>query len=85
MARRLELPSSLSAQQALLLEKLPGWNASQLEKILKSLEKKRIVILTYVNPTDRKIYLERLSAIPVLNDKEKVLWLRLRHFALAVS
>jgi len=85
MARRLELPSSISAQQTLLLEKLPDWDASQLEKKLKSLEKKRIVVLTYVNPNDRRIYLERLSAIPVLDDKEKVLWLRLRSLVSAVS
>lgn len=32
MARHLEVPSSLTAQQAILLEKLLGWDKSQLEK-----------------------------------------------------
>ncbi len=78
MARPLELPSSLTAQQAMLLEKLPGWNTNQLEKKLKSLEKKHIVMLTNNSSTVRKIFLERLSAIPDLDDKEKLFWLLLR-------
>ncbi len=80
MARHLELPSSLTAQQAILLEKLPGWDKSQLEKKLQSLEKKSIAVLTNISSTDRRIYLERLSAIPTLDDKEKKLWLLLRTF-----
>ncbi len=80
MALHLELPSSLTIQQALLLEKLLGWEKSQLEKKLQSLEKKGIVLLTNNSSTDRRIYLERLSTIPTLDDKEKKLWLLLRTF-----
>jgi len=80
MARHLELPSTLKAQQAILLEKLTGWNESQLEKKLKSLEVKGIVTFTNNSSIDRRISLERLSAIPDLDDKEKKLWLRLRTF-----
>jgi len=80
MARHLELPSSLTIQQALLLEKLPGWEKSLLEKKLLSLEKKGIVLLTNTSSTDRRIYLERFSTIPSLDDKEKKLWLLLRTF-----
>jgi len=80
MARHLELPSSITAQQAILLEKLPSWDKSQLEKKLQSLEKKGIAVLTNYSSTDRRIYLERLSAIPTLDDKEKKLWLLLRTF-----
>ncbi len=80
MARHLDLPSSRTAQQAILLEKLPGWDNSQLEKKLQSLEKKGIAVLTNNGSTDRRIYLERLSTIPTLDDKEKKLWLLLRTF-----
>jgi len=80
MIRHLELPSSLTAQQAALLEKLPGWDKSQLEKKLQFLETKGIVVLTNNSSTDRRIYLERLSGIPTLDDKEKKLWLLLRTF-----
>ncbi len=80
MAQHLEVPSPLSAQQTTLLEKLPGWNESQLEKKLKSLEAKGIVTFTNNSSSDRRIYLERLSSIPDLDDKEKQLWLLLRTF-----
>ena len=80
MIRYLELPSSFTAQQAALLEKLPGWDKSQLEKKLQSLEKKGIAVLTYNSPTGRRIALERLSVSPTLDDKEKKLWLLLRAF-----
>ena len=80
MARHLELPSSLKAQQAILLNKLPGWDESQLEKKLHSLESKGIVVVTNHSSADRRITLERLSAIPTLDTKEKTLWLLLRTF-----
>ncbi len=80
MARHLELPTTIATQQAVLLEKLTGWNESQLEKKLKSLEAKGIVTFTNNSSIDRRIYLERLSAIPDLDDKEKKLWLLLRTF-----
>jgi hypothetical protein len=80
MTRRLEIPSTLTAQQSVLLEKLPGWDESQLEKKIQSLERKGIAVLIYNSSTERRIVLERLSAIPDLDDKEKQLWLRLRTF-----
>jgi predicted transcriptional regulator len=80
MTRHLEIPSTLTAQQAVLLEKLPGWDKSQLEKKLKSLEAKDIVTFTNNSSIDRRIYLERLSAIPDLDGNEKQLWLLLRTF-----
>jgi predicted transcriptional regulator len=80
MTRRLEIPSTLTAQQAVLLERLTGWSESQLEKKLKSLEAKGIVTFINNSSIDRRIYLERLSEIPDLDDKEKQLWLRLRTF-----
>ncbi len=46
MIRHLELPSTLKARLAILLENLMGWNAAQLEKKLKSLEAKGIVTFT---------------------------------------
>ena len=81
MARQLELPSTLIAQRAILLEKLVGWSESQLEKKLRSLEAKGIATFIHNSSIDRRISLERLSAIPALDDKEKKLWLLLRTFA----
>ena len=80
MTRPLEIPSTLTAQQAVLLEKLPGWDKSQLEKKMQSLARKGIAVLINNSSTERRIVLERLSAIPDLDDKEKQLWLRLRTF-----
>jgi|GEM_PF-3412543 len=80
MTRRLDIPSALSAQQAVLLEKLPGWDISQLEKKIQSLARKGIAVLIHNGSTERRIVLERLTAIPDLDDKEKQLWLRLRTF-----
>ncbi len=80
MDRHLELPSSITAQQAMMMEKLPGWNITQLEKRLKSLKKKRIVMLSNTSSTGRRIFLERLAAIPDLDEIEIELWLLLRSF-----
>jgi hypothetical protein len=80
MTRRLEIPSALTAQQAVLLEKLPGWDNSQLEKKIQSLERKGIAVLINNSSNERRIVLERLSTIPALDEKEKQLWLRLRTF-----
>ena len=80
MAGHLELPSSLKAQQAILLNKLPGWDEPQLEKKLQSLESKQIVVLTNHGSAERRIALERISTIPTLDTKEKTLWLLLRTF-----
>jgi len=80
MIRHLELPSPVKTQQAILLDKLPGWNEAQLEKKLHSLESKGIVVLTNNGSVDRRIALERLSTIPALDTKEKALWLLLRSF-----
>ncbi len=74
MIRHLELPSSLTTQRAILLEKLPEWNKSQLEKTLLSLAKKGIAVLTSISPTVRTISLERPSVIPTLDENEKKLW-----------
>jgi hypothetical protein len=74
------LPSQIKTQQAILLGKLPGWNESQLEKKLHSLEIKGIVVVTNNGSVDRRIALERLSTIPSLDAKEKTLWLLLRSF-----
>jgi len=80
MIRPLELPTTLALQQAALLKKLPGWNESQLEKKLKSLVAKGIVVNTSDGSTKRRISLQRLTTIPSLDDQEKELWLLLRTF-----
>ena len=80
MIHHLELPTPVKTQQAILLDKLHGWSESQLEKKLHSLESKGIVIVTNNGSADRTIVLERLSAIPALDNKEKTLWLLLRTF-----
>ncbi len=80
MSRHLELPPTIKEQQTILLERLESWNEAQLEKKLKSLEAKNIVTFSNNSSIERRIYLERLSAIPTLDDKEKKLWLLLRTF-----
>ena len=80
MIRHLDLGASIATQQNMLLEKLPGWSAELLEKKLKSLESKGITIILYKSSCDRTISLQRLSAVPTLDDKEKDLWVALRAF-----
>jgi len=58
MIRHLELTTTLTAQQAILLQNLPNWEQSQLEDILLSLQATGIVVLTNLDQGKRRISID---------------------------
>ncbi len=85
MKRHLELPTDKLAQQSKLLRQLDGWDRTQLDEKLESLQSKGIVKITSDNKAERRISLvgltEEEQKVRLINidSKEKVLLLLLQN------
>jgi hypothetical protein len=72
MFRYLEITSTLIAQQAILLEKLPGWSKLQIDDNLNTLKEKEIIKIRSNIPTERIISLDDNIERDLNNDESQL-------------